>query len=162
MISIETAVKYKKGFARLVLVVSFLLPAMATAETLTVLNKAEATASLIDLDSGAVLVTLPTGNGPHEAATSPDGTLVIAANYGTRGKPGNTLTLIDVAKGSVVKTFDFPKQQVGELGPWDPSAVFVNLSVDTYSDKFVPDKTERFTLDAFNPTQLVPVKDLGE
>ena len=109
MISIETAVKYKRGFARLVLVVSFLLPAMATAETLTVLNKAEATASLIDLDSGTVLVTLPTGDGPHEAATSPDGALVIAANYGTRGKPGNTLTLIDVAGGSVVKTIDLGK-----------------------------------------------------
>lgn len=86
-----------------------LLPASATSDTLAVLNKAEATASLIDLDSGAVVATLPTGDGPHEAAASPDGALVIAANYGTRGKPGNTLTLIDVANASVVKTIDLGK-----------------------------------------------------
>lgn len=74
--------------------------------TLVVLNKAEATASLIDLDSGRVVATLPTGQGPHEAAASPDGRLVLAANYGTSQAPGSTLTVIDVQAARVVKTID--------------------------------------------------------
>ncbi len=72
--------------------------------TLVVLNKAEATASLIDLASGKVAATLPTGNGPHEAAVSPDGRLALVANYGTGGAPGSTLTLIDVPAARVMKT----------------------------------------------------------
>ncbi len=76
------------------------------ASTLVVLNKAEATASLIDLDTGEIAATVATGNGPHEAATSPDGRLVLGCNYGTRDEPGSSLTLIDVAGARVVKTID--------------------------------------------------------
>jgi DNA-binding beta-propeller fold protein YncE len=72
--------------------------------TLVVLNKAEATASLIDLASGRVVATLATGEGPHEAAVSPDGRLALAANYGTGRAPGATLTLIDVVRARVAKT----------------------------------------------------------
>ncbi len=78
----------------------------ASGATLVVLNKAEATASLIDLDSGNVVATLPTGNGPHEAAVSPDGSQALATNYGTGAAPGSTLTLIDVPGGRVAKTID--------------------------------------------------------
>jgi YVTN family beta-propeller protein len=74
--------------------------------TLVALNKAEATASLIDLKSGEVRATLPTGDGPHEAAVSPDGKLALAANYGTRGAPGSSLTVIDLPGARVVKTID--------------------------------------------------------
>ena len=83
-----------------------LMAGLTSADTLVVLNKAEATASLIDLDSGEVVATLPTGNGPHEAATSPDGRLVIGCNYGNRENPGSSRTLIDVASARVVKTID--------------------------------------------------------
>ncbi len=76
------------------------------ASTLVVLNKAEATASLIDLESGEIAATVATGDGPHEAATSPDGRLVLGCNYGTRDEPGSSLTLIDVAAARVVKTID--------------------------------------------------------
>jgi YVTN family beta-propeller protein len=78
----------------------------ASAATLVVLNKAEATASLIDLDSGRVVATLPTGQAPHEVAVSPDGRLALATNYGTREAPGSTLTLIDVPAARVVRTID--------------------------------------------------------
>ena len=47
--------------------------ALAQAATLVVANKGEATASLIDLPSGQVVATLPTGDGPHEVGMSPDG-----------------------------------------------------------------------------------------
>jgi YVTN family beta-propeller protein len=88
----------------LALVSVALLAAANTTGTLVVLNKAEATASLIDLATGQVVKTLPTGRGPHEAAVSPDGRLALAANYGTREEPGSTLTVIDVPGAAVVKT----------------------------------------------------------
>src|SRR3989304_5007320 len=74
--------------------------------TLVVLNKAEATASLIDLASGKAVATVPTGEGPHEVAASPDGKTVLAANYGSRGTPGSSLTVIDVPGARVVRTID--------------------------------------------------------
>ncbi len=82
------------------------LTAPVGADTLVVLNKSEATASLIDLATGAVRATLPTGHGPHEAAVSPDGRIALVGNYGTRGKPGSSLTVIDVPAAKVVKTID--------------------------------------------------------
>ena len=78
----------------------------AWAATLVVANKAEATASLINLESGTVVATLPTGEGPHEVGISPDGQFAMVSNYGRRGNPGNSLTLIDIASASVVKTID--------------------------------------------------------
>ena len=78
----------------------------ATADTLVVLNKAEATASLIDLKTGKVAATIPTGEGPHEAAASGDGRYVLATNYGTAQAPGGTLTLIDVQAMRAIKTID--------------------------------------------------------
>jgi len=74
--------------------------------TLVVLNKSEATASIIDLASGIEVATLPTGNGPHEAAVSPDGRTAVATNYGTREEPGRSLTVIEVAGARVVRTVD--------------------------------------------------------
>lgn len=76
----------------------------AGAGTLIVGNKAEATVSLIDLPSGEVVATVPTGVGPHEVAVSPDGRLAVVADYGTGPAPGSTLTVIDVAAGRAVKT----------------------------------------------------------
>jgi YVTN family beta-propeller protein len=74
--------------------------------TLVVLNKAEATASLLDLATGKVMATLPTGSAPHEAASSPDGRLVLASNYGRPEAPGSTLTVIDVVGARVEKTIE--------------------------------------------------------
>jgi YVTN family beta-propeller protein len=98
--------------ARVFIILSVVLIAtsVAAAEgTLVVLNKSDATASLIDLASGRAVATVPTGEGPHEAATSPDGRTVLATNYGSRGAPGSSLTVIDVAGARAVKTI--------ELGP---------------------------------------------
>lgn len=75
------------------------------AATLLVGNKAEATVSLIDLGSGKVVATLPTGTGPHEIAVSPSGKTALVANYGAR-EPGSSLTILDVPGAKVVKTID--------------------------------------------------------
>lgn len=78
----------------------------ASADTLIVLNKSEASASLIDPDSGEEVARVATGNGPHEVAVSPDGSTAVVGNYGTGENPGNSLTVIDVASARAVKTID--------------------------------------------------------
>ncbi|RMH05549.1 MAG: YncE family protein, partial [Planctomycetota bacterium] len=60
-----------------------------------VLNKAEATASLIDLAAGEIVATLPTGAGPHEVALHPAGRWAVVADYGVRA-PGSTLSVLDL------------------------------------------------------------------
>ncbi|MEM7052648.1 MAG: YncE family protein [Acidobacteriota bacterium] len=78
----------------------------AAGETLVVANKSEATVSLLDLTSQQVVATLPTGEGPHEVAVSPNGRQALISNYGRRGAPGRTLTLIDIPRARVLKTLD--------------------------------------------------------
>ena len=76
--------------------------------TLVVLNKAEASASLLDCATGRQIKRLPTGTGPHEVAVSPDGAIAVVADYGTRS-PGHTLTVIDLARQEVRRTIDLKK-----------------------------------------------------
>jgi DNA-binding beta-propeller fold protein YncE len=78
----------------------------AQGATLIVANKAEATASLIDLADGQVVATLKTGDGPHEVGISPDGRRALVTNYGNREARGRSLTLIDVPGAEVIKTIE--------------------------------------------------------
>jgi YVTN family beta-propeller protein len=80
-------------------------PTASGAGTLVVLNKSAATADLVDVATGKVTRTLPTGDGPHEGITSPDGRLVVVADYGAR-EAGNTLTVIDTQRGEVLAPID--------------------------------------------------------
>jgi YVTN family beta-propeller protein len=70
---------------------------------LVVLNKRVASASLVDAASGRTVATLPTGNGPHEVAVSPDGRTAVVADYGER-EAGGTLTVLDLAAREVART----------------------------------------------------------
>ncbi len=76
----------------------------AQSGTLIVLNKNDNTANIIDVASGRILKTLPTGRGPHEAAISTDGLIVVGTNYGRAD--GTTLTVIDVDRMEVARTVD--------------------------------------------------------
>ncbi len=73
--------------------------------TLVVLNKAEASASIIDRDSGKEIARVETGAGPHEVAISPDGRMAVVADYGQRS-PGSTLSLIDLMTRKRVDTIE--------------------------------------------------------
>ncbi|MEE4203202.1 MAG: YncE family protein [Halieaceae bacterium] len=84
------------------------LSSFSTAETLLVANKSAASVSLFELPSGALRATLPTGEGPHEVAVSPDGSRALVTNYGTRAGPGDSLTLIDIANAAVIATIPLP------------------------------------------------------
>lgn len=72
--------------------------------TLVITNKSPSTATIIDVGSGRILATLPTGEGPHEVILSSDGGTAVVTDYS--GRPGKTLTVIDVARQKVVRTID--------------------------------------------------------
>jgi YVTN family beta-propeller protein len=72
--------------------------------TLVVSNMNDHTATLIDAATGRVRATLPPGEGPHEVAISRDGRLALVSNYGVRGRPGSSITVIDVAGAEVART----------------------------------------------------------
>ena len=76
------------------------------AGTLVVSNMNDHTATLLDAGTGRVLATLPTGRGPHEVAVSRDGRWALVTNYGERGAPGTTITVIDVPRVQVARTID--------------------------------------------------------
>ena len=62
---------------------------------LIVLSKSDAQASIVDIATGRIVRTYPTGDGPHEVAVSPDGRTAVVGNYGGQ-TPGSSLTVIDL------------------------------------------------------------------
>lgn len=80
-------------------------PVPERAPLLIVANKQEASASVIDLASGRTLATLPTREGPHEAAVSHDGRWAVVTDYGAQ-TPGRSLTVIDLDALAVARTID--------------------------------------------------------
>jgi YVTN family beta-propeller protein len=79
--------------------------------TVVVTNMNDNTVMLVDAESGRSLATLPTGEGPHEVAVSHDGRRAVVSNYGVRGKPGHSLTVIDVEKLDTLRTIDLRDYQ---------------------------------------------------
>lgn len=77
----------------------------APGDLLVVVNKDASTVSVISLETGATLVTLPTGTGPHEAAASDNGRLAVVTNYGAQ-QGGNSLTVVDLGSLTVARTVD--------------------------------------------------------
>src|SRR5262245_21296971 len=106
----------------IVAIVFILIAACAFADTLVVLNKSEATASLIDLKTNKVVATVPTGVGPHEVSVSADGKQALVTNYGTREAPGSTLTVIDVPSAKVVRTIDLAPHKRPHGIAWIPES----------------------------------------
>ena len=72
--------------------------------TVVVSNMNDNTATIIDAATGHVRATLPTGPTPHEVTISRDGRTAVVSNYGVRGRPGNSLTVIDVESAVVLRT----------------------------------------------------------
>ena len=80
-----------------------ILPAVS--DVLVVVNKDASTVSIISVESGATLATLPTGAGPHEAAASGDGRWAVVTDYGAQ-QPGSSLTVVDLVALRVARTID--------------------------------------------------------
>src|SRR5438270_5986590 len=107
--------------ASFVYLTSLLIAPIADAQqpALIVLNKAQATASIISLADGRTIATMPVGDGPHEVAVSPDGSLAVAANYGGR-TPGNSLTVLDLRARRPLRTIDLGTYQRPHGIAWMP------------------------------------------
>ena len=79
-------------------------PARAeTTDRLLVCNKQDASVSIFDPATRQEIAVLPTGEGPHEIAISPDGRTAVVSDYGAQ-RPGSTLTVIDVVTCRVLRT----------------------------------------------------------
>jgi DNA-binding beta-propeller fold protein YncE len=74
---------------------------------LLVANQQAASASIIELSTGAV-THVPVGNGPHEAAISPDGKWGFITIYGVGGPQGagNQIAVIDMDAKKVARMID--------------------------------------------------------
>jgi YVTN family beta-propeller protein len=100
------------------------LRAQPPASSLLVLNKSDATLSIIDVASGRTLGTVRTGDGPHEVAATADGRLAFVTNYGG-GAPGNTLSVIDLGGRTESRRVDLgPLRQPHGLVVVDGKALF--------------------------------------
>jgi YVTN family beta-propeller protein len=86
-----------------------LASAASHAASLLVLNKEDATLSVVDPATGATRATVPTGAGPHEVEVSADGKLAFVGNYGSQ-TAGNTLSVIDISAARELRRVD-----LGEL-----------------------------------------------
>lgn len=78
----------------------------ASGPALLVLNKIENTLAIVDPVSLRVVGKIPTGEGPHEVVASADGHTAYVANYGGQGKPGNSLSIIDLVARKEIKRVD--------------------------------------------------------
>ena len=83
--------------------------ALTAAETpspaLLVLNKEEATLSIVDPSTLKVVGHASTGEGPHEVAASTDGKLAFVGNYGSK-TPGSTISVIDLIGQKEIRRVD--------------------------------------------------------
>ena len=80
------------------------------AETLLVVRKSAGAVAFVDPGSGVTLDSVPVGFAPHEISRSPDGRLAAVTNYGTRERPGSTLSVIDLEHPRELRRI--------ELGAW--------------------------------------------
>ena len=106
--SVAAAVVHAAVVSALVIaIVSSAVAALATSAlaqpALIVLNKSDAQASVVDIASGRIVRTYPTGDGPHEVAVSPDGRTAVVGNYGGQ-VPGSSLTVLDFSGGTSPRT----------------------------------------------------------
>ena len=85
-------------FATLGLALATLLASCALAETLLVVRKSADALDFVDPGSGLRLATVELGHAPHEVSVAPDGRRAAVSNYGTRERPGSTLSIVDLER----------------------------------------------------------------
>ena len=88
------------------LLASTVAAAPVAAETLLVVRKSDAAVDLIDPGSGARLASVALGYAPHEVSVSPDGRLAAITNYGSRERPGSTLSIVDLEQPRELRRID--------------------------------------------------------
>jgi YVTN family beta-propeller protein len=80
--------------------------AHAAQSYLLVISKPGDSLLIIDPATLKTMARVPTGEGPHEVVASADGKLAYVANYGIAGKPGQSISVIDIAAQKEVKRIE--------------------------------------------------------
>ena len=78
-------------------------PAQAPKGVLVALNKGDSTLAIIDPVQMKVIAKVATGDSPHEVVLSADAKTAFVANYGDGPKPGNSISMIDVAAAKEIR-----------------------------------------------------------
>ena len=86
------------GIAAAWLLALLACPLPATAETLLVVRKSADALDLVDPGSGLRLFSVAVGHAPHEVSVAPDGRHAAVSNYGTRERPGASVSIVDLAQ----------------------------------------------------------------
>jgi YVTN family beta-propeller protein len=123
-----------------------LLPTPAPAQQgprLLVVNKSEASLSVVDVREGREIGRVPTGNAPHEVAVSPDGHTAVVTNYGTGPAPGNTLTVVDLDRLAAAATIDLGDQRRPHGIMWLPGSGRVAVTTEGSGTLSIVDVAER-------------------
>jgi YVTN family beta-propeller protein len=79
-------------------------PPAAPPDLLIVVNKSDDSVTILDRKTGARRATVPVGKGPHEVEVLADHKTAAVSNYGKPGDPGETLTLVDLDRGTAIRT----------------------------------------------------------
>ena len=94
------------SFFAFLLVFSSQIYAQGNQKYLLVLNKAEASLTILDPADLKILGKVPVGDSPHEVIASADGKTAFVANYGAQQTPGSTLSMIDLAAKKELRRVD--------------------------------------------------------
>jgi len=87
-------------------VLAWVAVAPVMAETLLVVRKTDDALDFMDPGSGVRLASVPLGHAPHEVSVSPDGKRAAVTNYGTRERPGSTLSIVDLEQPRELSRID--------------------------------------------------------
>lgn len=74
--------------------------------TIVASNMNAASVSVLDIATGAMIATVPTGPGPHEVAISHSGRWAVIAIYGDRSGSGTSMLVIDITNPSSTRTIE--------------------------------------------------------
>lgn len=104
-------------------------PAVPVRGTVVVVNQQSDSVTLIDLATLEAYRHVPVVGGPHEAAVSPDGRLVVVTNYNKQGVgQQKTLSLLALPSGDTVRTIDLGEYRAPHDVRWvDASRVVVTV-----------------------------------
>ncbi len=99
--------------------------AAAVADTLIVGNKGVDTVSFIDLETGAEIAEVKSGNAPHEVAVRKDGRIAVVVNYGA-----NSVDVYAVASASHVKSISLGRHSRPHGILWLPDQKHVAITTE--------------------------------
>jgi YVTN family beta-propeller protein len=145
---IQTIKKMKKARNVLMMLIALVFAACATPGerapdehkgVIIVANKSGDNVHFVDRRTGDVILELPTGLEPHEVVVSDDGALAVICNYGNRENPGNTLSVYDVAAGSLTRTIDLGEHTRPHGMQWMPGTTKILVTAEGSRNLLVVD-----------------------